>query len=484
MTITMPAINELVLDPRGAPPPRTAEEPRGKDAPDRRSHRTASRRSGRLTSVTLDLACAGVALVGAQLLWLGMSPVVLGALLVAWPAVLAASGCYRDGPFGSDLHSRRKRVLRSGAIVGLACWALDAIMVPGLAPADLVPATVALTLAGLVSATLQLRVRAPRVVIVGHPSDVQDAVVELRRSARPVNLAAVCVTESMDSLDDLPVHVGVAQAARLSAQYAADSMLVLPGPGLTNAQLRRLQWQAAQTRTDFYLGTGLLDVAPVRLTGVQSGGLGALHVRPAPARGPRRQLKGAAERLLAATALLLLLPVLLAVAVAVRRDSSGPAIFRQQRVGRNGRLFTMYKFRTMTTSAPADMSVLTGQNDSDGCLFKLREDPRITKMGHVLRRYSVDELPQLWNVVAGQMSLVGPRPALPTEVERYDDDPRRRLAVKPGLTGLWQVSGRSDLSWNESVRLDLQYVDNWSLGLDLSILRRTLGAVLGHRGAY
>jgi lipopolysaccharide/colanic/teichoic acid biosynthesis glycosyltransferase len=144
----------------------------------------------------------------------------------------------------------------------------------------------------------------------------------------------------------------------------------------------------------------------------------------------------------------------------------------------------MWKFRTMTTSAPAEVDGLSGQNDSDGCLFKLREDPRITRVGGVLRRYSVDELPQLWNVVTGQMSLVGPRPALPTEVERYDDDPRRRLAVKPGLTGLWQVSGRSDLSWAESVRLDLQYVDNWSLSLDVSILRRTVGAVLGHRGAY
>ncbi|WP_432476758.1 exopolysaccharide biosynthesis polyprenyl glycosylphosphotransferase [Nocardioides sp. GXQ0305] len=434
--------------------------------------------------MTLDVVCAVAGLVVVQLLGVALSPVVMLALVLAWPAVLAASGCYRDGPFGSDLHARRQRVLRSGALLGLTLWVGHALLVPGLAPAELVPATVALTLGGLVSATAQVKVRAPRVVIVGHPSEVEDAIAELQRSERPVHLAAVCLTEHADTFADLPVHVGVERAAGLAAEYAADSLLVLPGPDLTAVQLRRLQWQAAQTRTTFYLGTGLLDVAPVRLTGVQSGGLGALQVRPAPAGGPRRLLKDVTERIVAATALLVLLPVLLTVAVAVRRDTSGPAIFRQQRVGRGGRAFTMYKFRTMTTSAPDDTAVLEGHNDSDGCLFKLRDDPRITRVGHVLRRYSVDELPQLWNVVAGQMSLVGPRPALPTEVERYDDDPRRRLAVKPGLTGLWQVSGRSDLSWEESVRLDLQYVDNWSLGLDVSILRRTVGAVLGHRGAY
>ena len=169
----------------------------------------------------------------------------------------------------------------------------------------------------------------------------------------------------------------------------------------------------------------------------------------------------------------------------VRTETTGPGLFRQQRVGRNGVEFTMMKFRTMSCTAAEEQAELDELNQVDGgVLFKIRSDPRITPIGQFLRRYSVDELPQLWNVVTGQMSLVGPRPALPQEVERYDLDPRRRLAVKPGITGLWQVSGRSDLTWAESVRLDVKYVDNWSLMLDLSILCRTVGAVLNHRGAY
>jgi lipopolysaccharide/colanic/teichoic acid biosynthesis glycosyltransferase len=144
----------------------------------------------------------------------------------------------------------------------------------------------------------------------------------------------------------------------------------------------------------------------------------------------------------------------------------------------------MYKLRSMSSSAEAARDALLALNEADGVLFKIQQDPRITRLGGWLRRWSIDEVPQLWNVVRGDMSLVGPRPALPEEVARYDVDPTRRLVVKPGLTGLWQVSGRSDLSWAESVRLDVRYVENWSLRLDATILVRTVNAVLGHRGAY
>ena len=195
-------------------------------------------------------------------------------------------------------------------------------------------------------------------------------------------------------------------------------------------------------------------------------------------------VKGATERVVALAALVLLLPVLLAVALAVRLDSRGPALFRQTRVGRDGRHFAMVKFRSMRTDAEAARTALLAEDASDGRLFKLREDPRITPLGRRLRTYSIDELPQLWNVVRGEMSLVGPRPALPEEVARYEFDPQRRLAVKPGLTGLWQVSGRSDLPWQEAIRLDLHYVENWSLWLDVRILLRTVSAVVSHRGAY
>ena len=186
----------------------------------------------------------------------------------------------------------------------------------------------------------------------------------------------------------------------------------------------------------------------------------------------------------AALAILVFLPLLCCIALAIRFETGGPVIFRQRRTGHLGRIFTIYKFRTMTTDAEAVKQALAVENESDAVLFKIRRDPRITRAGRVLRKYSLDELPQLFNVALGQMSLVGPRPALPQEVSAYDHDPRRRLAVKPGITGLWQVSGRSDLSWEETVRRDVEYVDNWSMALDLAILWRTIGAVVLHRGAY
>ena len=159
-------------------------------------------------------------------------------------------------------------------------------------------------------------------------------------------------------------------------------------------------------------------------------------------------------------------------------------MFKQTRVGHSGRTFTMLKFRTMHVDAEASMLQLSPLNEADGVLFKMREDPRVTRVGRLLRRYSIDELPQLLHVVLGQMALVGPRPPLPAETALYEPDVHRRFAVKPGVTGLWQVSGRSDLAWEEAVRLDLRYVDNWSLALDLQIVARTVRAVLRHAGAY
>ena len=183
-------------------------------------------------------------------------------------------------------------------------------------------------------------------------------------------------------------------------------------------------------------------------------------------------------------ALLVLSPLMLVLAVLVRRDSPGGAIYRQTRVGKNGKEFTVLKFRTMRRGADAELALLADQNESDGPLFKIANDPRITRIGTTLRKLSLDELPQLWNVFRGDMSLVGPRPPLPTEVAVYESHVHRRLLVKPGVTGLWQVSGRSDLSWEQSVRLDLSYVENWSFMADLAILFRTVGTVLGSSGAY
>jgi len=207
---------------------------------------------------------------------------------------------------------------------------------------------------------------------------------------------------------------------------------------------------------------------------------------PTPARavtGLPGLLKATLDVLAALLLLVALTPVLLTLALAVRADG-GPAFFRQTRVGLDGREFTMVKFRSMVVNAEARLAALHTENQGAGPLFKLRHDPRVTRVGATLRKYSLDELPQLFNVLTGTMSLIGPRPALPHEVATYPTQARRRLAVKPGLTGLWQVSGRSDLSWDESITLDLRYVDTWSPLLDAAILARTTRAVLHSNGAY
>ncbi|QJY47687.1 sugar transferase [Pseudonocardia broussonetiae] len=207
------------------------------------------------------------------------------------------------------------------------------------------------------------------------------------------------------------------------------------------------------------------------------------HPDPAPVRGVAGAVKSVVDVTGALLLLLLVAPVLLAVAVAVAADG-GPVLFRQTRVGRGGREFRMVKFRSMTVDAEGRRAALLAVDDGAGPLFKVRDDPRTTPVGALLRRWSLDELPQLLNVVAGEMSLVGPRPPLPAEVAAYTARERRRLAVRPGMTGLWQVSGRSDLGWDESVRLDLEYVDAWTPRLEARIVLRTARAVLGGRGAY
>lgn len=207
-------------------------------------------------------------------------------------------------------------------------------------------------------------------------------------------------------------------------------------------------------------------------------------VRPRDGERLTRAVKAGFDRVAAALGLVLLAPVLIALGLAVRLTTPGPALFVQTRVGRDGKPFRMVKFRTMHHGAEALVGHLLPLNEAAGPLFKLRNDPRVTRLGRFLRRHSIDELPQLFNVLSGSMSLVGPRPSLPGEVASYDAAARRRLSVKPGLTGLWQISGRSDLGWHESLSLDLQYIERWSLTLDLGVLLRTARAVVRARGAY
>jgi exopolysaccharide biosynthesis polyprenyl glycosylphosphotransferase len=200
--------------------------------------------------------------------------------------------------------------------------------------------------------------------------------------------------------------------------------------------------------------------------------------------GMRKAVKGVFDRIGAFLIIAMSLPMLTLAALAIMIDSRGPVFYTQRRVGKGGKLFTIVKFRTMSRDADRRKAELAAANEGAGVLFKMKKDPRITRVGAILRRYSIDELPQLFNVLTGSMSLVGPRPPLPEESARYEDDVRRRLLVKPGLTGLWQVSGRSDLPWEEAVRLDLRYVEDWSLALDAMILWKTFRAVLGGQGAY
>lgn len=258
---------------------------------------------------------------------------------------------------------------------------------------------------------------------------------------------------------------------------------VCQAPGWGPKRLHRLAWELEGTETELAVAPGLMEIAGPRMHITPVDGLPLLRLSQPRFTGSARVLKTVVDRTVAGLLLLLAAPVFLALAVAVKLDG-GPVFFRQERVGTNGRTFRMVKFRSMVVDAEARLAALSASNEAAGPLFKMTRDPRITRVGAVLRRYSLDELPQLLNVLGGSMSLVGPRPPLPAEVATYEDVARRRLLVRPGMTGLWQVSGRSNLSWEESVRLDLRYVENWSMALDLTILWKTIGAVLRSRGAY
>jgi exopolysaccharide biosynthesis polyprenyl glycosylphosphotransferase len=326
-----------------------------------------------------------------------------------------------------------------------------------------------------------------KVVVVGHPDVVADLAFELRRDTHHgLSVVAACAVgpEQPAEIDGIPVIGGLGNVVTVVEQFRADTVAVLACPEMSGARLRDLAWALEKTGTELCVAPALLDVAGPRTTIRPAAGLPLLHMDHPEFTGARRLVKEVFDRALAFAALLLLFPLLVVVALAIRLSDGGPALFRQVRIGKDGRPFSVLKFRTMVVDAEARKAQLVLLNESGGALFKIRKDPRVTRVGEWLRRWSLDELPQLINVMRGDMSLVGPRPPLPDEVAKYVDYVRRRLAVKPGITGLWQVNGRSDLSWDESVRLDLRYVENWSLMLDLQILWKTLSAVLGGSGAY
>ncbi len=283
------------------------------------------------------------------------------------------------------------------------------------------------------------------------------------------------------SVPVLPARATLADDAQ---RMGADTVILAAKPDADPAYLTRLSRQLEGTCAELILFSRLTDVAGPRISFRPIDGLPLIQVRIPTFDGGEHILKRALDIAIATPALLAIAILAIPIAIAIRLDSPGPILFRQQRVGRDGRTFGMLKFRTMHTDAEQQLAALQTRNEAAGPLFKLRNDPRITRVGAFLRKHSLDELPQFWNALTGDMSVVGPRPPLPGEATTYDGTAIRRLYLKPGITGLWQISGRSDLSWDESVRLDLRYVENWSVMQDLMIIVKTARVVIHPTGAY
>jgi exopolysaccharide biosynthesis polyprenyl glycosylphosphotransferase len=275
----------------------------------------------------------------------------------------------------------------------------------------------------------------------------------------------------------------LSQVAEVVRTMGCDAVAVTSDDATRYNYLRELAWSLEGAGVELLVDPGLVEVAGPRMHIRPLMGFPLLHVEEPHFTGWRRGVKRVSDLVLASVGLVLLAPVLLAIAAVVKLQDGGPVIFRQTRVGRGGQLFTMLKFRSMVTDAETRKADLMSRNEGNGGLFKLRADPRITRVGRILRDFSLDELPQLFNVLAGSMSLVGPRPHLASELAQMPTAASRRSLVTPGLTGLWQVSGRSNLEGDDAIRLDLRYVENWSLTLDLQILWKTISAVVAKRGA-
>lgn len=482
----------------------------------------------------LLLGADGLALTTAA--WMGVlfgpsdsGGLLAGALVPVWLVGLAVMGAYdlRHTGTGSP---ELARVVGASLRIALAVIALSYLLRSDAAR-DVVfvmlPAGVGLLLTGraiarlLVASARRRGFGQHRVLVVGTVVDVLDLVEQAGRtpsagfqvvgacvprndgqkrrhrdnrrgsSARPTHgqregdrRAAPDRRADVGALTDAGVPVVGQPLDVLAAVDAcvADTVVVAGQGMLGRHALRRMAWQLEGTGVELYFASSLSDVATPRITFRPLGRLPLMHVDAPVFKGGQRLLKSSTDRLLSLALTVLLSPVLAVVAIVVKLDSPGPAFYQQERIGMGGRPFRCLKFRTMRVGADRDVTTL--DSESEGVLFKIRDDPRVTRVGRVLRRYSIDELPQLFNVLAGSMSLVGPRPPLLSEAAEYGHDVQRRLLVQPGMTGLWQVSGRSDLSWAESVRLDLYYVENWSLFLDLQLMMRTIVAVTAGRGAY
>lgn len=299
-----------------------------------------------------------------------------------------------------------------------------------------------------------------KTVVVGRADSAADLVLRIRQHPETTGLdvVGVCLSEmdstwvSLGSLERVPVMGSWEDAIKAVDELDADVVAVCSHPDVSeNQPLRRPGWMLEQRGIDLLVSPGIVEVAGPRLSLRPAQGLSMLHVERPLTEGLVYRAKTIVDRIMGAAVLALLAPVL--VVLVIRLESKGPALFKQTRIGDGGRPFRMFNFRSMVDDAESMLPELAAQHDGNEVLFKMREDPRVTRFGRILRKYSIDELPQLLNVVRGEMSLVGPRPPLGAEVDGYEFDALRRLRVRPGMTGLWQVSGRSDLSWEGSLRL-------------------------------
>ncbi|WP_185092576.1 exopolysaccharide biosynthesis polyprenyl glycosylphosphotransferase [Streptomyces sp. 840.1] len=496
----------------GAPLPRTTSNrprsqefdrlPQGPTVQRERSARPGPKnRPGRYLPLVICFDLLGLGIPGWLVLRTDGEPRALAGAVAAalgWGCVRAARGRYSlrtPGRPAGALTASGDWLVLIGVLAVL--WTVaDGSIDPAAAVVALIPGLLATTAVSGVRRLPGRRRRRParRVLVVGAAAGVDRAVRLLGSradhgylvvAAVPVGTAALsCETPVPGRLAPAPADDDASTVLGAAFAHEADLALVIPGPELTEERLRQLSWGLHDGGLELSVLSHLSEIAAGRVRPASAAGLTLLHIVPPLRRGPQAALKAAVDRTGAVLGLLALAPLLLLVAAAVRFTSCGPVFHRQIRHGQHNRPFTMWKFRTMVADAEQRRERLATSNESDGPMFKMRRDPRVTRVGRLLRRSSLDELPQLLNVLRGDMSLVGPRPPLPDEVSRYDERELRRLSVKPGLTGLWQVSGRSDLSWQETVSLDLWYVDNWSVATDMGLMARTLRAVTDGRGAY
>ncbi|MFD1721800.1 sugar transferase [Amnibacterium endophyticum] len=419
-------------------------------------------------------------------------PIVSAALALVWIVLLAVFDSRDEDEIGSG-STEYRRVIRAGTatlIVMIVAAFFLGLDLSRVWVAAVVPVGTGALLGGRLLWRRWLIARrtagaySHRVVLVGSTETVVRTALDLaRQPGHGYRVVGVAPTDGdvRGSIADLPVVGTVDDVPQAMRMLGADTVIATSSDRLPAERLRDLAWHLDPAH-HLVLAPELTDVGGSRIHLRPAAGLPLIHVETPHQRGAGRAAKRVFDVVVSSAVLALLSPVLIAIAVLVHRDSPGGVLYRQERVGRNGEPFSILKFRSMCADADERRAALTAGMGKG--LFKMADDPRITRVGRVLRRYSLDELPQLINVLRGEMSLVGPRPALPSEVSEYDRRELRRLAVTPGLSGLWQVSGRSDLAWADGIRLDLYYVENWSLTQDLQILWRTARAVLASDGAY